>query len=168
MLYGGAPETDRQKVTVCAMDKARWERELYHPGVHSKILIADDTLAIIGSTNVNRRSLTLDSETALVIFDEKLSPRSFALRFRQATWKEFSKRKDLPATYDGPSTLPKAVRRTSHYIVTEYTSGDVEDADVAVKKVLRNVSVHAGVLNTEIDALFFHLWDHVIDPWVDD
>jgi phosphatidylserine/phosphatidylglycerophosphate/cardiolipin synthase-like enzyme len=164
-VYGDAPNSARQKVTVCVIDKARWEHERYHPGLHAKVLIADDTIAIIGSPNINRRSLTLDSETAVVLFDEKLFPWSFARRFRQATWKEYSKRKDLPFTYELPWALPRGVGK-GHYIVTKYTGGDMEDLDVVMKVLLEATSVYTRLL--DIDALFEGLWEHAIDPWADD
>jgi phosphatidylserine/phosphatidylglycerophosphate/cardiolipin synthase-like enzyme len=167
ILLGGASEDVRKKVAVCVIDKARWEHDRYHPGLHSKVLIADDTLAIIGSPNISRRSFTLDSETSVVLFDEDVSKQSFALRFRQATWKEFSKRKDVPATYQHAWSLPLTVKATDQYILSQYTAGDVEDVDVAVKKALRSSSV-TGVLSNEIDPLFFNLWEHAIDAWVDD
>jgi phosphatidylserine/phosphatidylglycerophosphate/cardiolipin synthase-like enzyme len=54
--------------------------------IHSKIMIADDEIAIIGSSNVNRRSFTYDSETSLVIFDEVNVTNTFAKDFRIRLW----------------------------------------------------------------------------------
>ncbi len=167
ILLDGTSQDVRRKVAVCVIDKSRWERDRYHPGLHSKVLIADDTLAIIGSPNISRRSFTLDSETSVVLFDGQLSEQSLARRFRQATWKEFSRDKHLPATYQYDWSLPLTVNHTDQYILTRYTGGDVEDVDVAAKKALRSSSVTAS-LATEIDALFYNLWEHVIDAWVDD
>ena len=41
----------------------------FHESVHSKVIVIDDEVAIIGSGNCNRRSLTWDSETSMVIID---------------------------------------------------------------------------------------------------
>ena len=46
--------------------------------VHSKMMVVDDEFAIIGSANLNRRSLTHDSEVTAAIFDP--SPNSLAKR----------------------------------------------------------------------------------------
>ena len=54
--------------------------------VHSKIMIADDEIAIIGSSNVNLRSFTYDSETSLVIFDDVKVTNTFAKQFRIRLW----------------------------------------------------------------------------------
>lgn len=53
-----------------------------HKEVHSKLIIVDDELAIIGSANCNRRSLTHDSETSAVIFDDP-GGVSFAKKLRE-------------------------------------------------------------------------------------
>ena len=49
--------------------------------VHAKVCIVDDTWAIIGSDNFNRRSWTHDSEASCAIIDQS---GSFASRLRQA------------------------------------------------------------------------------------
>ncbi len=52
--------------------------------VHSKMMVVDDKYAIIGSANLNRRSLTHDSEAIAGIYDP--SPDSMAKRLRVALW----------------------------------------------------------------------------------
>ncbi len=52
--------------------------------VHSKMMVVDDEYAIIGSANLNRRSLTHDSEAIAGIYDP--SPDSMAKRLRVALW----------------------------------------------------------------------------------
>jgi cardiolipin synthase A/B len=43
----------------------------YQPSMlHAKVMIVDDTAALIGSSNVNRRSLDHDEEVALVVLDQ--------------------------------------------------------------------------------------------------
>lgn len=52
--------------------------------VHSKMMVVDDEYAIIGSANLNRRSLTHDSEVIAGIYDP--SPDSLAKRLRIDLW----------------------------------------------------------------------------------
>ncbi|MBD0377986.1 MAG: N-acetylmuramoyl-L-alanine amidase, partial [Flavisolibacter sp.] len=56
-----------------------------HHKVHSKIYIIDDELAIIGSANLSSRSMTHDSETAAVIFNDPGSVTNFVsqLKFKE-------------------------------------------------------------------------------------
>ncbi|MDF2188381.1 S8 family serine peptidase [Paraflavitalea sp. CAU 1676] len=66
-LYGTIPRSDT-RIRVYVLDTA-----VPFPGhhkVHSKLYIVDNELAIIGSANCSRRSMTHDSETAAVIFNE--------------------------------------------------------------------------------------------------
>lgn len=53
--------------------------------VHSKLMIVDDELVLIGSANVGRRSMTFDSEIQLAIVD---SANQFAAEFRKDLWEE--------------------------------------------------------------------------------
>ena len=53
-----------------------------HHKVHSKIYIIDDDLAIIGSANLSSRSMTHDSETAALIFNDPGSVTNFALQLK--------------------------------------------------------------------------------------
>jgi phospholipase D1/2 len=57
--------------------------------VHSKLMIIDDRYAVVGSANINDRSMagTRDSEIALLI-DSVESPAPFARTLRQALWAE--------------------------------------------------------------------------------
>lgn len=52
--------------------------------VHSKMMVVDDEYAIIGSANLNRRSLTHDSEAIAGIYDP--APDSLAKRLRIDLW----------------------------------------------------------------------------------
>lgn len=52
--------------------------------VHSKMMVVDDEYAIIGSANLNRRSLTHDSEAIAGIYDP--SPDSLVKRLRADLW----------------------------------------------------------------------------------
>jgi hypothetical protein len=59
-----------------------------HTYVHSKVWIFDDELAMIGSVNCNRRSLTHDSEVTASIFDPS---GTFARSLRVTLWNEHLK-----------------------------------------------------------------------------
>jgi phosphatidylserine/phosphatidylglycerophosphate/cardiolipin synthase-like enzyme len=52
--------------------------------VHSKMMVIDDEFALIGSANLNRRSLTHDSEAVAAIHGPAANP--LAKRLRQALW----------------------------------------------------------------------------------
>ena len=51
--------------------------------VHAKVCLADDTWAVIGSDNFNRRSWTHDSELSCAVLDESPGLSSFAGQVRQ-------------------------------------------------------------------------------------
>ncbi len=53
-----------------------------HHRIHSKIYIIDDDLAIVGSANCSSRSMTHDSETSAVIFNDPGSSANFAKALR--------------------------------------------------------------------------------------
>jgi phosphatidylserine/phosphatidylglycerophosphate/cardiolipin synthase-like enzyme len=53
--------------------------------VHSKVMICDDEFVLIGSANINRRSMTHDSEIQLGIVD---AANEFARELRKTLWKE--------------------------------------------------------------------------------
>ena len=66
--------------------------------VHSKTMIIDDTYAVIGSANINKRSMRTDSEIGIAIVDAKtvdikiagqdVEVCEFAHRYRMELWKE--------------------------------------------------------------------------------
>src|SRR5262249_33492494 len=64
-----------------------YPNEIY---VHSKVWIIDDICAKIGTTNVDRRSFSHDSEMDLVMVDGAVEEgaRALALRLRLALWGE--------------------------------------------------------------------------------
>jgi phosphatidylserine/phosphatidylglycerophosphate/cardiolipin synthase-like enzyme len=72
---------DKIRLVVINKEKNFLDKHGYHSGLHSKLLIVDDEIAIIGSTNVNQRSFTLDSETSAVVYGG-----DFASMFRQTLW----------------------------------------------------------------------------------
>lgn len=60
-----------------------YEREA--PFLHAKALLVDDGVAIIGSTNFDARSLLMNYETNLVVYDSH-----FAARLKQTIWHDLS------------------------------------------------------------------------------
>ena len=65
--------------------------------VHSKLMLVDDELVLIGSTNVGQRSMTHDGEIHAAIVD---SANSFARELRKTLWAEHTGRP--AATLDAP------------------------------------------------------------------
>jgi phosphatidylserine/phosphatidylglycerophosphate/cardiolipin synthase-like enzyme len=53
--------------------------------VHSKVMIVDDEFTLIGSANLNQRSMTHDSEVAVGILD---AGNNFAKELRMRLWSE--------------------------------------------------------------------------------
>lgn len=66
--------------------------------VHSKIMIVDDELVLIGSTNVGQRSMTYDAEIHAGIVD---SAQTFAKELRKTLWAEHTGR--TSASLDAPA-----------------------------------------------------------------
>ena len=82
--HGKSPESMLSVCTLFSADKSesgRWEvGEIF---VHSKVLVVDDRVAIIGSANINDRSMVgySDSELGTIIWDDgNSSVRDFRLR----------------------------------------------------------------------------------------
>ncbi len=60
------------------------------PFLHAKAFLADDTIAIIGSANLDSRSLYLNYETNLVVFDTE-----FAARLKRVILHDFAKSREI-------------------------------------------------------------------------
>jgi phosphatidylserine/phosphatidylglycerophosphate/cardiolipin synthase-like enzyme len=189
-VLAGASEHERKKVLLAAIDKSRAKSERYHPGLHAKTLIADDEIAVIGSPNFNQRSLTCDSETAIVVFDDEgFSEANFAYRFRVATFSEFRRRgaRVYPIDYESWWNFAALVESGSRdFIVTKYEQDDMLDLDVRISNWIKQVApspieqavVHeilGGDLQTTSVLLspttprivIDELWDALIEPKVD-
>ncbi len=89
-----------------------------HHKIHSKIYIIDDELAIIGSANLSSRSMTHDSETAAIIFNDTGAATNFASQLK---------------------TKIKADPDTN--IISYAPNANVKDIDVKVIDELNNLSV---------------------------
>lgn len=79
------PPVDSKKVGFYMTDldkSASGNPQIY---VHSKVYVIDDELVLIGSANCSSRSLTLDSETGVVIFDSDAA-KQIVKQFRMNLW----------------------------------------------------------------------------------
>lgn len=138
----GATKSEQEKVLYTVIDKQKQGK--FHTGLHSKVLVADDEIAIIGSANVNQRSFTLDSETSVVLIDE-----SFVKMLRIALWedtflpekvslirkdKRFIDWKFYPTVLRNPNSY-KQISDAS--FLKEYTTPNLEDLD---KKVIKSIN----------------------------
>lgn len=75
--------------------------------VHSKLMIVDDELVLIGNANIGQRSMTCDGEAHLAIVD---SAELLAKNFRVALWMEFlGTRIDLDDPVNAFATMSAAV-----------------------------------------------------------
>lgn len=68
-----------------------------NPIVHSKLMIVDDELVLVGSANVGQRSMSYDSELHLGIVD---SANEFAKQLRVALWQEHLELSDPSSIVD--------------------------------------------------------------------
>lgn len=171
----GASDAQREKVLVTLMDKRYWERDGYHPGVHAKTLIVDDEIAIIGSGNVNRRSLTCDSETSVVVFSDGGMPdQNFARVFRIATWREFMRAAPSSVNFrDWRAYMAELDKGgTSFAKITKYEKDSKDDLDVTLKSYFPTYvagSLFLGktpdlTLRDEIDRVFDTAWEYLFEP----
>jgi phosphatidylserine/phosphatidylglycerophosphate/cardiolipin synthase-like enzyme len=68
ILFDGLTSDQKKRISIKILDPAAVAPNRRR--VHSKTYIFDDDLAIIGSANCNRRSMTFDSETAVALFQD--------------------------------------------------------------------------------------------------
>ena len=80
LCKGLSPDQIRTKVFIRMLHP---DSPLYaHHRVHSKLYVIDDEVAIIGSANCSSRSMTHDSETAAVIFNDPGTPLGFVSKLQ--------------------------------------------------------------------------------------
>ena len=183
----------KDKVALVLIDRVNAPKENYHPAMHSKIIIADDEIAIIGSANVNQRSFTLDSETSIVIFDDNgsLFKDSLARKLRLEIWKEFASKMMAPdsviASWEQFSKI--LMNKTIHPLILIPYLNSIEDLDKRIIDYIHNSGVIAPIAANilvgdssdlsvalanvsvvlspfQIVQTFNNLWDYVIDPQV--
>lgn len=142
VLKNAAPK-HREKVlyAVIRKDDRFWSGRGYHTGMHSKLMVVDDEIAMIGSLNVNRRSFDLDSETSAVVFGG-----DFAKNLRMELWNHtLQPMLSLPGEQAAlefltlfPDVIRKPIRKpgpfgrlTSTYLV-EYIKANQLDLDFRI------------------------------------
>ena len=111
------------------------------PVVHAKVMLVDDELALVGSTNVALRSMALCSEIHMAIIDEK---NEFARNLRLDLWGEHMGLDDYERILD-PDKAVDAYRQTA-----EEEKG------------------HLRLLPTkrlDLRISYGRVWDDVIDPY---
>jgi len=88
--------------------------------VHSKMMIVDDKYIIIGSANINQRSMagTRDTEIAMGGFQPELSSNGDVRRFRLSLWAEHFKFSE--PIFLHPTTL-ECVRRVKEMVSYNWT-----------------------------------------------
>jgi phosphatidylserine/phosphatidylglycerophosphate/cardiolipin synthase-like enzyme len=183
-LLNGTTDVEKAKVLMAVIDKTNWEKEHYHPGMHAKTLIVDDEIAIIGSANVNQRSFTVDSETAVVVFDDSAKvDRNFAKVFRTITWKHLLRQPIDRIMYDSwwnyPTTINSGAKGFS--ILVKYTKDAQDDLDLRIIDIIKQSGVLAAAAAYQISGkdltvtstalspqtiplIFDTLWENFIDP----
>jgi len=177
-------DAQKKKVLLAVIDRTKWDKEFYHPGMHAKTLIVDDEIAIIGSANVNRRSFTCDSETSVIVFDNaKKVDRNFARIFRILSWKGFLRKPADKILYESwwnfPTTISDGDKAFS--ILIKYTRDEQPDLDekitdsikklgvlgpIAAYQLLgKNLTATSAALSPQmVRYIFDTLWEHFVDP----
>jgi phosphatidylserine/phosphatidylglycerophosphate/cardiolipin synthase-like enzyme len=138
--------------------------------VHSKVYIMDDELAILGSANCNRRSLTYDSEVMAAICDQQVTQvydygYNFAHRLRIALWAEhlnMDTDEGRAELADGVASVvhwakPPSDARIAPYQEMSYEDHTAEDVAALVETAdpeRISLAVPSKVLS----------WENVIDP----
>lgn len=137
--------------------------------IHSKILIVDDEIAIIGSSNVNQRSFTYDSETSLIIFNAPNNGIQFAKKLRVDLWTDYAlgeikDREDKEDIKDvekflskiGPRPLPffsNVAPPVSKTKLDHYFPDISLDIDERAKQIIRAIT-NSSVGSKAFDKLF--------------
>jgi phosphatidylserine/phosphatidylglycerophosphate/cardiolipin synthase-like enzyme len=192
-LFGGdfsaiLGKDDSQKVVFALIDRATWDTDRYHPGMHAKTLIVDDEIAIIGSANVNQRSFTIDSETSVIVFnestdDETKSTDNFARNFRVKTFEEFAlKAASATSIRSWSKYASEIIKETPNFSrLVKYKADLQQDLDVRINDFIRANSVVVAIAAYEllgqdltktsvalspftITTVFDTLWEHFVDP----
>jgi phosphatidylserine/phosphatidylglycerophosphate/cardiolipin synthase-like enzyme len=89
-------------------------------GLHSKLMIVDDELVLLGSANFSRRSFTNDGELNLAIIDEG---NDFAADTRQSLWSEHLQSPVGTALDTARSTFKRGIREETGHLVDHSSIG---------------------------------------------
>ena len=179
-LTAGLSSAQRSNVHLYTLDNssAKGVAEI----LHSKILIVDDEIAIIGSGNVNRRSFSHDSETSLVVFDDHSTTAKFAKRLRVALWTKYvlgafpkDVLEDWATMFKAVTMLPllPSVPNVLGPLVKSYAPDTSFDKDVIVKRFLDLRQAYAslpgannvlGALSQLTPSLMDNVFENLADP----
>jgi phosphatidylserine/phosphatidylglycerophosphate/cardiolipin synthase-like enzyme len=187
VLANTTPE-EKNKFSLFMIDDDLAKSRNTHPGLHSKTLIVDDELVIIGSANVNQRSFTLDSETSLIVFNGENSyyRDNFAYKFRHSLWRDFV----INNSTFSQITWEEFVRNVNSvdgYSILRQYRNSIEDLDIRIIDKIKSLSVPltygvtqvfgkdfgtairaTSILNSPvaIKQIFDIIWENIIDPEV--
>jgi phosphatidylserine/phosphatidylglycerophosphate/cardiolipin synthase-like enzyme len=116
-----------------------------HNVIHAKILIADDELALIGSCNVSKRSLTLDSETSIIIFNKKEDPyrENFAYKFRQTIWRDLIFNSPQMSDFSWEDFARNVLADERYSILSTYAN-NMQDLDLSLIDLFASQTVQLG------------------------
>jgi len=152
--------------------------------VHTKLLIADDRIAVIGSANINDRSLLgdRDSEIAVMIDDEELVPSKmggkpymagkFPLSLRMNLWREHLGLHADDSTNIMDPVLPETYRNTWKSTATNNTRiyseifGDMEGETVESIRGARAEIVITEELLAKLETIKGHLIDYPLNFFI--
>lgn len=150
VIKGTDKDQKSKLVFVMINDKSARESNR-HNVMHSKLLIVDDEVAVIGSGNVNQRSFTLDSETSLIVFNEMSDPYrdNFAYKLRQAIWNDLIYNKPTSGDFSWEE-FSRTVFKDERYSVLSAYSSNQEDLDVRIIDTMRPQSVVTTIIINEI------------------
>lgn len=148
-LIANTTPAERGKFYIWMIDSQTAKTKGYHPGLHSKLLIADDEIAIIGTANINQRSFTLDSETSVVIFDSDDTQPKFAKQLRDAIWNEY---------FSGNTSKFLSVYRD--------VNNDLDQRIMSAVTIPSHVLGVNAAISSILESSVPLLWNHIIDPKV--
>lgn len=190
-LFANTTPAQKDKVILLMLDSQNAKIKGYHPGLHTKLLIADDEIAIIGTANVNRRSFTHDSETSVVVFDSDDAQPKFAKQLREAVWKHY-----LSYPANNPAFVNNIVNNMNYWrllgnssnpfvplrsMLSPYRAAN-NDLDQRIMSAVNSPTVKLGTLllggpltiplsylakkdlSNKLKVTVPLLWDYIIDP----
>ena len=155
-------------MALVVIDRDRSERDKYHAGMHSKVLIVDDEIAIIGSANVNQRSFTNDSETSVVVFDDNhKNDNNFARNFRIKTWEEFARHRNedrlkITSPYNYPAEIMRGNKNFS--ILVKYEQDNMLDLDTWLIDKLKDYQIPAMMAVGQATNYNLHKTTAILSP----
>jgi phosphatidylserine/phosphatidylglycerophosphate/cardiolipin synthase-like enzyme len=159
-----------------------------HPGLHSKTLIVDDELAIIGSGNVNQRSMTLDSEVSVIVFNQSKEywRDNFAFRLRQKIWEDLILKPSGMTMVTWEEFVRHVYEQEGYSLLRPYAKS-IDDLDDRLTKKIKPLAVPIAVgigqlapdFSSAVEAtsvvlspiarkmIIDMMFDHLIDPSAD-